>query len=91
MRFGLVTTPRLGISYMQLATVRLRPLKIGARVVELPGRIHPHLTSGHPSEPLWRAPAAHQEGSRIIWASGAQQAGIVEIGEGQAKLASFSA
>jgi hypothetical protein len=37
---------------MQLATLRLRPLKIGARVIELPGRIHPHLASSHPGEPL---------------------------------------
>ena len=45
---------------VQLDTLRLRLLKIGARVRELPGRIRLHLASSHPGEPLWRALAAHR-------------------------------
>jgi len=63
LRIVLVAKPRLGVPRMRLATLRLRPLKIGARVVELPGRVHPHLASSHPGEPLWRALAAHRDGS----------------------------
>ena len=49
---------------IQLDTLRLRLLKIGGRVRELPGRIRLHLASSHPGEPLWtylaaaRGPAA---------------------------------
>jgi hypothetical protein len=38
---------------VQLDTLRLRLLKIGGRLRELPGRIHLHLASSHPGEPLW--------------------------------------
>jgi hypothetical protein len=44
---------------VQLDTLRLRLLKIGGRLRELPGRIHLHLASSHPGEPLWRALATH--------------------------------
>ena len=44
---------------IQLDTLRLRLLKIGARVRELPARIRLHLASSHPGEPLWAALAAH--------------------------------
>jgi hypothetical protein len=40
---------------IQLDTLRLRLLKIGGRVRELPGRIRLHLASSHPAEPLWIA------------------------------------
>jgi len=40
---------------VQLDTLRLRLLKIGGRVRELPGHILVHLASSHPGEPLWRA------------------------------------
>jgi Transposase DDE domain group 1 len=43
---------------MQLDTLRLRLLKIGGRVRELPGRIRLHLASSHPGEPLWAYLAA---------------------------------
>jgi Transposase DDE domain group 1 len=48
---------------VQLDTLRLRLLKIGGRVRELPRRIHLHLASRHPSEPLWLALTAHRDGS----------------------------
>ena len=38
---------------IQLDTLRLRLLKIGGRVRELPGRLRLHLASSHPGEPLW--------------------------------------
>jgi Transposase DDE domain group 1 len=44
---------------VQLDTLRLRLLKIGGRVRELPGRIRLHLASSHPGEPLWWALLAH--------------------------------
>jgi hypothetical protein len=44
---------------VQLDTLRLRLLKIGGRVRELPGRILVHLSSSHPGEPLWWALLAH--------------------------------
>jgi DDE family transposase len=40
---------------VQLDTLRLRLLKIGARIRELPDRVLIHLASSHPAEPLWRA------------------------------------
>jgi hypothetical protein len=40
---------------VQLDTLRLRLLKIGARIRELPDRVLIHLASSHPGEPLWRA------------------------------------
>ena len=43
---------------IQLDTLRLRLLKIGGRVRELPGRIRLHLASSHPGEPFWIALAA---------------------------------
>jgi hypothetical protein len=45
---------------IQLDTLRLRLLKIGGRVRELPDRIRLHLASSHPGEPLWTALAALQ-------------------------------
>ena len=47
-------------AHVQLDTLRLRLLKIGARVRELPDRIRLHLASSHPGEPLWHALAAHR-------------------------------
>jgi hypothetical protein len=55
---------RLGqAAQVQLDTLRLRLLKIGGRVRELPDRIRLHLASSHPGEPLWLALAAHRAGS----------------------------
>jgi hypothetical protein len=48
--FAATATPRF-----QLATVRLRVLKVGGRVRELTDRIRLSLASSHPAEPLWRA------------------------------------
>jgi hypothetical protein len=45
---------------IQLDTLRLRLLKIGGRVRELPARIRLHLASSHPGEPLWAALATHR-------------------------------
>jgi hypothetical protein len=42
-----------GSDRMQLATLRLRLLKIGGRVQELTTRVHLRLASSHPGEPLW--------------------------------------
>ena len=50
-------------AHVQLDTLRLRLLKIGARVRELPTRIRLHLASSHPGEPLWHALAAHRAAS----------------------------
>jgi hypothetical protein len=47
---------------VQLDTLRLRLLKIGGRVRELPGRIRLHLASSHPGEPLWAYLAARHLG-----------------------------
>ena len=44
---------------IQLDTLRLRVLKIGGRVRELPARIRLHLAGSPPGEPLWAALAAH--------------------------------
>ena len=55
---------RLGqAAQVQLDTLRLRLLKIGGRVRELPGRIHLHLATSRPGEPLWFALAAHRASS----------------------------
>jgi len=40
---------------MQLDTLRLRLIKIGARLRERPHALHLHLASSHPGEPLWHA------------------------------------
>ena len=50
-----------GSDRMQLATVRLRLLKIGGRVRELATRIHLRLASSHPGEPLWHLLAARAD------------------------------
>jgi hypothetical protein len=42
-----------GYPPLQLDTLRLRLLKIGGRVRELPRRVRLHLASSHPSQPLW--------------------------------------
>jgi hypothetical protein len=46
------------VARIQLDTLRLRLLKIGGRVRELPGRLQLHLATSHPGEPLWLALAA---------------------------------
>jgi hypothetical protein len=51
------------LARVQLDTLRLRLLKIGARVRELPDHIRLHLASSHPGEPLWHALAAYHDGS----------------------------
>jgi Transposase DDE domain group 1 len=48
---------------IQLDTLRLRLLKIGGRVRELPGSIRLYLATSHPAEPLWRSLAAHRPAS----------------------------
>jgi hypothetical protein len=48
------------LARVQLDTLRLRLLKIGGRVRELPDSIRLHLASSHPAEPLWFALAAHR-------------------------------
>jgi Transposase DDE domain group 1 len=45
---------RCGVARMELATLRLRLLKIGGRVRELLTRVRLSLASHHPGEPLWR-------------------------------------
>jgi hypothetical protein len=40
---------------MQLDTLRLRLIKIGARLRQLPGSLRLHIASSHPGEPLWLA------------------------------------
>jgi Transposase DDE domain group 1 len=45
---------RLGVPRLQLATLRLRLLKIGGRVRQLLTRVSLSLASHHPGEPLWR-------------------------------------
>jgi hypothetical protein len=52
---------RLGqAAKIQLDTLRLRLLKIGGRIHQLPHRIRLHLASSHPGELLWLALAAHR-------------------------------
>jgi hypothetical protein len=48
---------------VQLDTLRLRLLTIAGRVCELPTRLHLHLASSHPGEPLWHALVAYRGGS----------------------------
>jgi IS4 transposase len=48
------------VAQIQLDTLRLRLLKIAARVRELPNHIHLHLATSHPGEPLWHALTAHR-------------------------------
>jgi hypothetical protein len=47
-----------GYPPLQLDTLRLRLLKIGARVRELATRVRLHLATSHPSQPLWDLLAA---------------------------------
>ena len=47
-----------GSAAIQLDTLRLRLLKIGGRVRELPTRIRLSLASSHPGAPLWQALAS---------------------------------
>jgi hypothetical protein len=42
-------------------TLRLRLIKIGARLRQLPTRFQLHLATSHPGEPLWRALAARRD------------------------------
>jgi Transposase DDE domain group 1 len=51
---------RLGVARMELATLRLRLLKIGGRVREFLSRVRLSLASHHPGEPLWRLLASAQ-------------------------------
>jgi hypothetical protein len=44
---------RRGAARLQLDTLRLRLVKIGGVVHELPDRVRLHLASHHPGEPLW--------------------------------------
>jgi hypothetical protein len=46
-----------------LDTLRLRLLKIGARLRELLTQVRLHLASSHPGQPLWTLLAAHLDGS----------------------------
>jgi hypothetical protein len=45
---------QVGSERLQLATVRLRLIKIGGRVRQLSTHVQLRLASSHPSEPLWR-------------------------------------
>ena len=49
-----------GSERMQLATVRLRLIKIGGRVRQLATRVHLRLASSHPGEPLWHRLATRE-------------------------------
>ena len=49
-----------GTARMQLATVRLRLIKIGGRVRQLATRVHLRLASSHPGEPLWHRLATRE-------------------------------
>jgi hypothetical protein len=51
---------QVGTERMQLATVRLRLLKIGGRVRELAHGVHLRLASSHPGEPLWHRLATRE-------------------------------
>ncbi|HLZ22553.1 MAG TPA: IS1380 family transposase [Ktedonobacterales bacterium] len=48
---------------MQLDTLRIRLVKIGARVRELPSTLRLHLASSHPGQLLWEALLAHRDSS----------------------------
>jgi len=45
---------------IQMDTLRLRLIKIGARLRQLPTRFQLHLASSHPGEPLWHALVARR-------------------------------
>jgi hypothetical protein len=45
---------------IQLDTLRLRLIKVGARLRELPNALRLHLASSHPGESLWNALAAYR-------------------------------
>jgi Transposase DDE domain group 1 len=45
---------RRGVPRMQLDTLRLRLIKIGAWVRQLTDRVRIHLASSHPGQPLWQ-------------------------------------
>lgn len=47
-----------GVARLQLATLRLRLLKVGGWVRQLATRVRLRLASSHPAEPLWHALAA---------------------------------
>jgi hypothetical protein len=49
-----------GSERLTLETLRLRLLKIGGRVRQLPTRLHLRLASHHPGESLWHLLAAHR-------------------------------
>ena len=49
-----------GSERMQLATVRLRLIKIGGRVRQLATRVHLRRASSHPGEPLWHRLATRE-------------------------------
>jgi hypothetical protein len=57
-----------GVERLQLDTLRLQLLKLGGRVRQLPHRVHLHLASSHPGEPLWftlaqaRSPTVNNSG-----------------------------
>jgi hypothetical protein len=44
-----------GVRRMQLDTLRLRLIKIGGKVHQLPTKVRLHLASGHPGRRLWQA------------------------------------
>ena len=46
---------------IQMDTLRLRLIKIGARLRQLPTRFQLHLATRHPGELLWRALAARRD------------------------------
>ena len=48
------------VARMQLDTLRLRLIKIGARLRELPDALRLYLASSHPGEALWNALAARR-------------------------------
>ncbi|MFL5287376.1 MAG: IS1380 family transposase [Rhodopila sp.] len=52
---------RAGTERLALVTVRLRLIKIGGRVRQLATRVHLHLASSHPGEPLWYRLAAWED------------------------------
>lgn len=49
-----------GLARVQLDTLRLLLLKIGGRVRQLLSRVRLHLSSSHPSQPLWHLLASRQ-------------------------------
>ena len=51
-----------GSARLTLETLRLRLLKIGGRVRQLPTRVHLRLASSHPGEPLWYVLASRPTG-----------------------------